>query len=139
MMPANRGFAALTSDTARLSASPRKRAFSGGSSASAATPSVTTLVSASAPSRRGRSPKPMRLAGAVGSSALGKAVARAAHGEDQPGCLGRKLKLLAQMADVNVDRPWIAVGRVAPNRSQELLAIEEASGLGHQAGQQLEL
>jgi hypothetical protein len=49
------------------------------------------------------------------------------------------LELLAQVADVDVDRARVAIGRVAPDRAQQLLAVEQPARLVHQAGQQLEL
>ena len=39
------------------------------------------------------------------------------------------LDLLAQVTDVHIDRARIAVGRVAPDRTQQLLAIEQATGV----------
>ena len=40
---------------------------------------------------------------------------------------------------MDVDRPRVAVGAVAPDRAQQLLAVERAARPAHQAGQQLEL
>ena len=53
--------------------------------------------------------------------------------------LGALLELLAQVADVDVDRARVAVGAVAPDRAQQLLAVEQAAGLDDQAREQLEL
>jgi hypothetical protein len=49
------------------------------------------------------------------------------------------LELLAQMADVHVDRAGVAVRAVAPDRPQELLATERPARRGHERGQQLVL
>src|SRR5947209_16954050 len=115
-------------------ASCRRRVSSGPSRASAATTNVTAPVSTIASRTRGRKPTPSRA-----TSGLLEAVARAANGEDQLGVLGPLFELFSQVADVDVDRPRVAVGAVAPDRAQELLAIEQPSRLGHQPGQQLEL
>ena len=40
---------------------------------------------------------------------------------------------------MDVDGARIAVGAVAPDRAQELLAVEQASGIGHQRIEKLEL
>src|SRR3954454_7922073 len=53
--------------------------------------------------------------------------------------MGLLLELLAQVANVHVDRARVAVGAVAPDRAEQLLAIEETSGLLHQRRHQLEL
>src|SRR5579862_4914220 len=121
-----------------LSLSPRSCDCSGASSASAATPSVTIAVSASAPSNRGRRPKKSGARRGWVSLALGNAIAGSTDGDDQARFLGGRLELLAQMADVNVDRARVAIRGVAPDRAQQLLAVEQAAGLAHQAREQLE-
>jgi len=40
---------------------------------------------------------------------------------------------------VDVDRAGIAVGAVAPDRAQQLLAVEQPAGIGHQRVKELEL
>src|SRR3954468_3437252 len=103
---------------------------SGESSASAATTSVTTLVASNANNKRVRS---------VTRSPVPEAVARAADREDQLGRLRLLFELLAQVADVHVDGARVAVGAVAPDRAQQLLAVVQPPRLVHQALQQLEL
>src|SRR5579859_3517779 len=84
--------------------SPSSVDCSGASSANAATASVTIAVSTSAPSMRGRSPNQIGAREKRDSLALGKAVAGSADGDDQVRVLRRRLELLAQVADVHVDR-----------------------------------
>ena len=78
----------------------------------------------------------------VGSSrvAVAEAVADAAHGEDVLGLLGVALELLAQVADVDVDRARVAVGGVAPDAREQHLAGEDAArAAGASAPEDLEL
>src|SRR6185437_4523264 len=63
----------------------------------------------------------------------------AAYGDDQARRLGHLLELLAQVAHVHVDRSRVAVGAVAPDRAQQLLAAEQAPGLADERAEQLEL
>src|SRR3954462_6993314 len=98
------------------------------------------------PPASGRWSRPGRSAGAPAApsargtvSLLPEPVPRPAHREDQAWLLGLLLELLAQVADVDVDRARVAVGAVAPDRAQELLAGEELAGALHEAGQDLEL
>src|SRR3954447_21347429 len=53
--------------------------------------------------------------------------------------LGVALELLAQVADVDVDRPRIAERRVAPDARQQHVAGEDAAGAGGQRLEDLEL
>ena len=55
------------------------------------------------------------------------------------GLLGHRLELLAQMADVDVDGARVAVGAVAPDRAQQVVAAVDALAIAHQRVQQLEL
>src|SRR5215217_4391504 len=70
---------------------------------------------------------------------VAEAVADAAHCEDVLGLLGVGLELLAQMADVDVDRPWIAVGRVSPHAREQHVAREHAPGGRGERAEDLEL
>ena len=75
------------------------------------------------------------------SSALriAEAVAHAAHGEQVLGVLRVALELLAQVADVHVDRAGVAVGAVAPDAREEHVARPHAPGAGRQGDEDLEL
>ena len=68
-----------------------------------------------------------------------EAVAHAAHGEDQLGRLGLGLELLAQVADVHVDRARVAVGGVAPDALEQHRAAEHPARGARQRGEDLEL
>src|ERR671919_89049 len=70
---------------------------------------------------------------------LAEAVAAPGDGEDQRRLLRLDLELLPQVADVDVDRARVAVGAVAPDRAQQLLAIERVAGTAHQPREQLVL
>src|SRR5215217_8078745 len=70
---------------------------------------------------------------------VAEAVADAAHGEDVLGLLGVGLELLAQVADVDVDRARVAVGGVAPEPREEHVAREHAAGTRGERAQDLEL
>src|SRR3954452_22271250 len=70
---------------------------------------------------------------------VAEAVADAAHREDVLGLLGVRLELLAQVADVDVDRAGVAVGRVAPHSRQQHVAREDAPGARRERAEDLEL
>src|SRR3712207_9228544 len=61
------------------------------------------------------------------------------HGEDQLGVARVLLELLAQVADVDVDRARVAVGGVAPDALEQHRAAEHAAGVARQGGEDLEL
>src|ERR1039458_9172807 len=138
MMPKD-VFSPSTNVSVRLTASLLSRDCRGASSAIAAAPSVTAAVSTSAASSRGR--RPNRTVGRIpaDSLTLRKAISGSAYGDDQARLLRGRLELFAQVADVNVDRARVAVCGIAPDRPQQLLAVEQPPGLVHQAGEQLEL
>ena len=64
---------------------------------------------------------------------VAEAVADAAHGEDVRRLARVGLDLLAQVADVDVDRARLAVGRVAPDRLEQRLAAVDAAGVAARA------
>src|SRR5215207_3967205 len=66
-------------------------------------------------------------------------VADAAHGEQILGLTGVALHLLAQVADVNVDRPRVAIGGIAPDLLEQLLTGEDPPRGGCERGEDLEL
>src|SRR4249919_2439521 len=68
-----------------------------------------------------------------------EAIARAAHREDQLGIARIPLDLLAQVADVDVDRARLAVVRPAPQSLQELAPREHDAGALREDDQHLEL
>src|SRR5688500_9297597 len=70
---------------------------------------------------------------------VAEAVPDAAHGEQVLGVLGVLLDLLAQVADVDVDRPRVAEGRVAPDPGQQHLAREDPAGVAGERLEDLEL
>src|SRR4051794_7556662 len=80
--------------------------------------------------RRGRTPDRLPVP---------EVVADPAHGEDQLGLLRVLLDLLAQVADVNVDRARIAVGGVAPQALEQHRAAEHAARGARQDREDLEL
>src|SRR5207253_1576860 len=84
---------------------------------------------------------PMELSAPGGRSSLrtSQAVPGATHGEDVPRLLGLWFELLAQVADVDVDRARVPICAVAPDRPEQLLAVEQPAGIGHQRVEQLEL
>src|SRR3954453_4212390 len=59
---------------------------------------------------------------------VAEAISDAAHREDVLGLLRVGLELLAEVADVHVDGPRVAVRRVAPHARQEHVAREHAPG-----------
>src|SRR6185503_16089755 len=68
-----------------------------------------------------------------------EAVADAAHRADQQRRRRVALELLAQVPDVHVDRPLLAViGRI-PDALEQRAAREHAAGRAHQRAQDLEL
>src|SRR6201989_1435361 len=75
------------------------------------------------------------------SSALRVAepVADPAHGEQVLRVLRVALELLAQVADVDVDRARVAVGAVAPDAREQHVARPHAAGAGGEREQDLEL
>src|SRR4051812_16882672 len=73
------------------------------------------------------------------ASLVAEAVAHTTHGEDVLRFLGVALELLAQVADVDVDRAGVAVGGVAPHALQQHVAREHASRRARQGAQDLEL
>ena len=82
---------------------------------------TTGRRSPSAPATTRRSARLERAADARAEPAhrLPEAVADAAHGEDQLGLARVALELLAQVADVDVDRARLAVVGVAPERLEQ--------------------
>src|SRR5881394_2673223 len=70
---------------------------------------------------------------------VAEAVAHAAHGEDVLRLLGVALELLAQMADVHVDRAWIAIRRVAPHALEQHVPREHPPRRSRQRAEDLEL
>src|SRR4051795_10183924 len=70
---------------------------------------------------------------------VAEAVADAAHGEDVVRLLGVRLELLAQVADVDVDRARVAEGRVPPYAREQHVAREHATGTLGERVQDLEL
>src|SRR5207244_2037785 len=72
-------------------------------------------------------------------SRLSEPVAGAAHGQDQLRLARVYFELLAKVPDVDVDRSWLAVGRIAPDRLEERPAAEDLARLGHERPEQLEL
>src|ERR1700722_5277366 len=70
---------------------------------------------------------------------VSESVADAADREHEFGVLGVELDLLAQVADVDVDRALVAVGRVAPDPRQQHVAGEHPARRARQCRQQLEL
>src|SRR5215210_6243649 len=124
----------------RLCSAWRSRRFcSGERSTSAAAPSVTAAVATSASSSRGRRPEARRARGRRGPSLPPDPVPGAPDREDEPRLLGPVLELLPEVADVDVDGTWIAIGAVAPDRPQQLLPVEQVAGTRHETCQQLVL
>src|SRR5689334_14577686 len=109
----------------------------GESRASAAAPRVTAAVAMRASSGRGRRPKPGRGRRGRPRSALPDPVPRPPDREDERGLLRALLELLPEVADVDVDGTWIAVGAIAPDRPQELLTVEQVPRARHETGKQL--
>src|SRR3954447_10333232 len=66
-------------------------------------------------------------------------VAHSPHREDELRLLGVALELLAQVPDVHVDGARIAIGRVAPDPGQQLVAAEYPARVPGQRAQDLEL
>src|SRR4051794_18843864 len=73
------------------------------------------------------------------SRLVAEAVAHAAHREEVLRVLRVRLQLLAQVADVDVDRARVAVGRVAPDPRQQHVAREDAARVAGQSVEDLEL
>src|SRR6266516_2386464 len=70
---------------------------------------------------------------------LPELVADAAHREEELGLLRVALELLAQVADVDVDRARIAVLGVPPDVLEQRLAAEHAAGAVGEGAEDLEL
>src|SRR4051795_11427236 len=70
---------------------------------------------------------------------VAEAIADAAHREDVLGLLGVDLELLAQVADVDVDRARVAVGRVPPHAREQHVAREHTARAGGERAEDLEL
>src|SRR5919199_991645 len=70
---------------------------------------------------------------------VAEAVADSAHGEEVLRLLGVALELLAQVTDVDVDRPRVAVGAVAPDAGEEHVARPHAARVRREGGEDLEL
>src|SRR5918994_1679842 len=77
--------------------------------------------------------------GCTGLVLVAEAVADAADREDEVGLLGVALDLLAQVADVDVDRARVAVGGVAPDPREQHVAREDPAGAAGQRVGDLEL
>src|ERR1700710_665497 len=80
-----------------------------------------------------------RRRGMASAVRVAEAIADAAHGEEVLRLLGVELELLAQMADVDVDRARVAVGGVAPDPRQQHLAGVDAARVAGERGEDLEL
>src|SRR5258705_14021379 len=72
-------------------------------------------------------------------SVVAESVAHPAHGEDVLRLLGVTLELLAQVPDVDVDRPRVAEGGVAPHALEQHVAREDPPGCARQRAEDLEL
>src|SRR5581483_2185962 len=72
-------------------------------------------------------------------SRVAKAVADAAYGEDVLGVRGVGLELLAQMPDVDVDRPRVAEVGAAPERLEQHPPAADATWQRGERAEQLEL
>src|SRR2546423_13862926 len=70
---------------------------------------------------------------------VAEAIPDASHGEQVLGVLGVALDLLAQVADVDVDRARIAVGGIAPDPCQQHVPGEHAAGRAGERREDLEL
>ena len=70
---------------------------------------------------------------------VAEAIAHATYREQVLGLLRVALDLLAQVADVHVDRARVAVGGVAPDASQQHVAREHSPGAERQRLEDLEL
>src|SRR3954454_13905293 len=70
---------------------------------------------------------------------VAEAVADPAHGEEVLRLLGVALELLAQVADVDVDRPRVAVRAVAPDAGEEHVARPHPARVRRERGEDLEL
>src|SRR4051794_31357082 len=70
---------------------------------------------------------------------VAEAVADPAHGEEVLRLLGVALDLLAQVADVDVDRARVAVRAVAPDASEQHVARPDAARVRRERGEDLEL
>src|SRR4051812_30132871 len=105
----------------------------------AATTSVSALVTTKAARSRPRSPRGISRRISEPSLRLPEAVSAAGDREDQRGLLGPGLELLPQVADVDVDRAGVPVRAVAPDGAQELLPVERVAGAAHQPRQELVL
>src|SRR3954454_12890511 len=79
-----------------------------------------------------------RANGRSGSS-VSEVVPHAAHGEEELRILRIALHLLAQMADVDVDRAWVAEGRVAPQAVEQHRAAEHPARVAGEDREDLEL
>src|SRR5919198_3416741 len=74
-----------------------------------------------------------------GESGRAEAVAHVPHGLDVARAARFRLDLGAQVRDVAVEQTGAALGFVAPDACDELVAGQDPPGLGRQRGQQLEL
>src|SRR5439155_6749665 len=72
-------------------------------------------------------------------SSIAEAVADAAHGEDVFGLARVTLELLAQVTDVDVDRPRLAIVGASPERLEQHPPAVDAAGVRRQRPQELEL
>src|SRR5579862_792493 len=125
----------------------RRLCSSGPSSVSAATASVATVVTSTAPTIRPRRPRAprgerppnIRQPPRAAPSRSSEPVSGASNGQDVARLFGLGLELLTQVANVDVDRARVAIRAVAPDRAQQLLAVEQPAGIRHQRIEQLEL
>jgi len=78
-------------------------------------------------------------AGPPSASGRLQSVAGPPDGEDVARLVGLGLELLAQVPDVYVDGARVAVGGVAPDRAQQLLAVEQPARVDRERVEQLEL
>src|SRR5579884_2703936 len=129
-----------------FSSAVRSECSSGPSSTTAATASATTAVTRIAPAIRPRRPialnqrcSPTRVPLTCLPLRSSQAIAGAPHGQDVARLLRLRLELFPQMADVDVDRAGIAVCAVAPDRAEQLLAVQQPARVAHQRVEQLEL
>src|SRR4051794_13292465 len=103
---------------------------------------LDTISPNSSASRLRREPVKTRTPAAIlrraASVHVAEAVADAAHRDEVLRLLGVALELLAQVADVDVHRPRVAVGGVAPDAGEQHVAGEDATGAAGEGREDLE-
>ena len=106
---------------------------------SVGTSATQTTASAPATTHREREAQPGSDAAERDARSAPQPVADAAHRLDQLRLVRVDLELLPQVADVDVDRPRLPVGVVAPQRLEQRLPAEDAARAGGERAQELEL